>query len=81
MGDVGEAIKEARPDSLTKLYRELGIEVSCRQEESGGEAVISLVVANVRVRGGVDYRFVTSRARQGVMRPTVAALNLVDQHE
>jgi hypothetical protein len=52
LGDVREAIKDARPDSLTKLYRELGIEVSYRREENGGEAVISLVVANVRVRGG-----------------------------
>ena len=24
LGDVGEAIKDARPDSLTKLYKELG---------------------------------------------------------
>jgi hypothetical protein len=30
---------------------ELGIKVSYRHEESGGEAVISLVVANLRVRG------------------------------
>jgi hypothetical protein len=52
LGDVGEAIKDARPDSLTKLYKELGIKVSYRHEEHGGEAVISLVVANVRVRGG-----------------------------
>jgi hypothetical protein len=55
LGDVGEAIKDARPDSLAKLYKELGIKVSYRHEESGGEAVISLVVANVRVRGGVAH--------------------------
>jgi hypothetical protein len=54
--DVGEAIKDARPDSLTKLYKVLGIKVSYRYEEGGGEAVISLVVANVRVRGGTPTR-------------------------
>jgi hypothetical protein len=52
LGDLGGAIKGARPDSLTKLYRELGIKVSYRHEDSGGEAVISFLVANVRVRGG-----------------------------
>ena len=52
LGDVGEVIKDARPDNLTKLYKELGIKVSYRHEEGGGEAVISIVVANVRVRGG-----------------------------
>ena len=52
LGDVAQAIKDVRPNSLTKLYKELGIKVSYRHEESGGEAVISLVVANVRVRGG-----------------------------
>jgi hypothetical protein len=53
LGDVAQAIKAVRPNSLTKLYKELGIKVSYRHEESGGEAVISLVVANVRVRGGL----------------------------
>ena len=52
LGDVGEAIKDTRPDSLTRLYQELGIKVSYRHEQCGGLAVISLVVANVRVRGG-----------------------------
>ena len=61
LGDVGEAIKNARPDSLIKLYKELGIKVSYRHEESGGEAVISLVVANVRVRGGTCTLATTAR--------------------
>ena len=52
LGDIGQSIKGAQPDSLMKLYKELGVKVSYRHEESGGEAVISLVVANVRVRGG-----------------------------
>jgi hypothetical protein len=51
LGDVGSAIKDARPDSLPELYRELGIKVIHRHEERGGLAVISLAVANVRVRG------------------------------
>jgi hypothetical protein len=45
LGDVAQAIKAVRPNSLTKLYKELGIKVSYRHEESGGEAVISLVEA------------------------------------
>ncbi len=53
LGDVAQAIKDVRPNSLTKPYKELGIKASYRHEESGGEAVISLVVANVRVRGGL----------------------------
>jgi Recombinase len=55
LGDVGEVIKDARPDSLTRIYRELGIKVSYRHEDSGGEAVISLVVANREIRCGWDW--------------------------
>jgi hypothetical protein len=55
LGDVGEAIKDARPDSLTRLFQELGIKVRYRHVERGGLAVISLVVANVRARGGLAY--------------------------
>jgi hypothetical protein len=63
LGDVAQAIKAVRPNSLTKLYKELGIKVSYRHEESGGETVISLVVANVRARGDL-YVSHTATARR-----------------
>ena len=55
VGDVGGAIERARPDSLAKLYRDLGIEVSYRRAEGGGFATIGLRVVNERVRGGIDH--------------------------
>lgn len=67
LGDVGDAIKDARPDSLTKLYKELGIKVSYPHEESGGEAVISLVVANVRVRGDLRTSHTPRLGRDSVV--------------
>jgi len=51
LGDVGGAIERARPDSLIKLYRDLGIEVSYQHLEDGGVATIALRVLNERVRG------------------------------
>ena len=52
LGDVGGALKRAQPDSLVKLYRDLGLEVSYRRREDGGVATIALRVVNERVRGG-----------------------------
>jgi DNA invertase Pin-like site-specific DNA recombinase len=52
LGDVGEAIEGARPESLARLYRDLGIEVSYRHREDGGLATIALRVVSVCVRGG-----------------------------
>ena len=46
LGDVGGALKRAQPDSLVKLYRDLGIEVSYRRREDGGVATIALRVVN-----------------------------------
>ncbi|RBY78689.1 hypothetical protein DQ238_11465 [Geodermatophilus sp. TF02-6] len=53
--DVGEAIRDERPASLMKLYRNRGTKLSYRQDEDGGEAVIPMVVADVRVRGATRY--------------------------
>jgi hypothetical protein len=52
LGDVGGALERAPPDSLIKLYRDLGIEVSYRHRDDGGVATIALRVVNERVRGG-----------------------------
>jgi hypothetical protein len=53
LGDVGGALERAPPDSLIKLYRDLGIEVSYRHRDDGGVATIALRVVNERVRGGL----------------------------
>jgi len=67
LGDVGAAIERARPDSLARLYRDLGIEVSYRHAEDGGLATIALRVVSGCVRGGTctlatTARLATSRA-------------------
>lgn len=52
LGDVGGAIESARPDSLAKLYRDLGIEVIYHHGEDGGLATIGMRVVSGCVRGG-----------------------------
>ena len=55
LGDVGAAIERARPDSLARLYRDLGIEVSYRHAEDGGLATIALRVVSGCVRVGLAH--------------------------
>lgn len=46
LGDVGGALERAQPDSLIKLYQDLGIGVSYQHREDGGVATIALRVVN-----------------------------------
>jgi DNA invertase Pin-like site-specific DNA recombinase len=52
LGDVGAVIGQARPDSLAKLYRDLGLEVHYRYAPEGAQATATIGVANECVRGG-----------------------------
>ncbi len=52
LGDVGAAITDARPERLSRLYRELGLE---RRYEPGEQAIYATArprVASAGVRGG-----------------------------
>ncbi|MEU6700587.1 hypothetical protein [Pseudonocardia sp. NPDC046786] len=52
LGDVGSAIGRAHPERLARLYRDLGLEVRYRHTDNGGQAAVTMVVANECVRGG-----------------------------
>jgi hypothetical protein len=52
LGDVGSVIERAQPERLARLYRELDLDIRYRPVDDGGEATLSLRVANECVRGG-----------------------------
>jgi hypothetical protein len=63
LGDVGGAIERARLDSLAKLYRDLGIEVSYRHGEDGGLATMDLRVDQQMCPRGICALTTTVRKR------------------
>jgi len=52
LGDVGAALKDAEPDSLERLYRELGIGLRYEPHERAVDVLLAPRVVNGRVRGG-----------------------------
>jgi DNA invertase Pin-like site-specific DNA recombinase len=52
LGDVGARLGDAKPQSLIKLYSELGLDLRYEPEEQAVYVAASPRVVNVRVRGG-----------------------------
>ncbi|MER7010346.1 recombinase family protein [Saccharopolyspora sp. NPDC000359] len=52
LGDVGEALKDAQPGSLSRLYESLRVDLNYKPHARIVEATISPRVVSVRVRGG-----------------------------
>jgi hypothetical protein len=55
LSDVGAALKDAEPDSLERLYRELGLGLRYEPQERAVDALLAPRVVNGRVRGGVVH--------------------------
>lgn len=51
LGDVGAALSEAKPESLSKLYESLDLELHYKPRERAVEVKTTLRVANACVRG------------------------------
>ena len=52
LGDVGAALSEARPESLSRLYRDLRLELRYEPAERAVVATVLPRVLSERVRGG-----------------------------
>ncbi len=52
LGDVGAALADARPESLSRLYQHLGLELRYEPHDRAVVATASPRVVNARVRGG-----------------------------
>ncbi|GGS28243.1 zinc ribbon domain-containing protein [Actinokineospora fastidiosa] len=52
LGDVGSVLKDARPESLINLYRDLRLEIGYQNDRDAASATASLRVVSECVRGG-----------------------------
>jgi hypothetical protein len=52
LGDVGAALKAAKPESLERLYRELRLEMSYQPRERAADVQLAPRVVSACVRGG-----------------------------
>jgi hypothetical protein len=52
LGDVGAALKEAKPDSLERLYREIRLELKYQPHERAVDVLLAPRVVSACVRGG-----------------------------
>ena len=64
--DVDTALKEAKPESLSRLYQSLRVGINYKPHARTVEATIAPRVVSVRVRGGIEHVFVASLRNAGV---------------